>query len=74
MGYGFGILSEEGKKSQNDPAGVGTFAWGGAYGTYFWVDPKNDLVAVAMAQVAPPDFTFGTEFKKAVYAAMAVEK
>ena len=46
----------EGKKGQNDPAGVGTFAWG-AYGTYFWVDPKNELVAVVMAQVFPPDFT-----------------
>jgi CubicO group peptidase (beta-lactamase class C family) len=74
MGYGFGVLSEEGKKGQNDPAGVGTFSWGGAYGTYFWVDPKNELVAVVMAQVAPPDFTMATEFKKAVYAAMVVEK
>jgi len=74
MGYGFGVLSEEGKKDQNDPAGVGTFAWGGAYCTYFWVDPKNELVAVVMAQVAPPNFTLGTEIKKAVYAAMTVEK
>jgi CubicO group peptidase (beta-lactamase class C family) len=74
MGYGFGVLSEEGKKGQNDPAGVGTFSWGGAYGTYFWVDPKNELVAVVMAQVFPPDFTLSTEIKKAVYAAMTVEK
>jgi CubicO group peptidase (beta-lactamase class C family) len=74
MGYGFGILSEEGKKGQNDPAGVGTYAWGGAYGTYFWVDPKNEVVAVFMAQSIPPDFTVGNEFKKAVYAAMVVEK
>jgi CubicO group peptidase (beta-lactamase class C family) len=74
MGYGFGVLSEEGKKDQNDPAGVGTFAWGGAFGTYFWVDPKSELVAVVMAQVIPPDFTLSTEIKKAVYAAMTVEK
>lgn len=74
MGYGFGVLSEEGKKDQNDPAGVGTFSWGGAYGTYFWVDPKNEVVAVVMAQVFPPDFTVSTEIKKAVYAAMTAEK
>jgi CubicO group peptidase (beta-lactamase class C family) len=73
MGYGFGMVSEEGKKDQNDPASVGTFAWGGAYGTYFWVDPRNELVAVFMVQVFPPDFTLSTEFKKAVYAAMTVE-
>jgi CubicO group peptidase (beta-lactamase class C family) len=75
MGYGFGVVSEESKKSENDPAGVGTFSWGGAYGTFFWVDPKNELVAVVMTQVIPPDFTLlGTEFKKAVYAAMTGEK
>jgi CubicO group peptidase (beta-lactamase class C family) len=74
MGYGFGVLSEEDKNGQNDPAGVGTFAWGGAYGTFFWVDPKNELVAVVMAQVFPQDFTLGVEFKKAVYAAMTGEK
>lgn len=74
MGYGFGVLSEEGKKSLNDPAGVGTFAWGGAYGTFFWVDPKSELVAVVMVQAFPPDFTLGTEFKKAVYAALTVKK
>jgi CubicO group peptidase (beta-lactamase class C family) len=74
MGYGFGVLSAEAKKSQNDPAGLGTFGWGGAYGTYFWVDPKNELVAVFMAQVFPQDFTLSIEFKKAVYAAMTAEK
>jgi CubicO group peptidase (beta-lactamase class C family) len=74
MGYGFGVLSEEAKKSQNDPAGVGTFGWGGAYGTFFWVDPKNEVVAVFMAQVFPQDFTLSVEFKKAVYAALTAKK
>lgn len=25
---------------------VGTFGWSGAYGTHFWVDPENDILAV----------------------------
>lgn len=25
---------------------VGTFGWSGAYGTHFWVDPENEIVAV----------------------------
>jgi CubicO group peptidase (beta-lactamase class C family) len=29
---------------------VGTFYWGGYAGTYFWVDPKEQLVAVYMSQ------------------------
>src|SRR5690606_20642550 len=30
--------------------GPGSFAWGGAFGTYFWVDPYNDLVGLLMVQ------------------------
>lgn len=30
---------------------VGTYSWGGMAGTYFWVDPKNDLTAVMQIQV-----------------------
>ncbi|HMP01565.1 MAG TPA: serine hydrolase domain-containing protein [Gemmatales bacterium] len=74
MGYGFGVLSAEGKQSQSDPSGVGTFGWGGAYGTIFWVDPENEVVAVLMAQVFPQDFTLSVEFKKAVYAALTAAK
>jgi CubicO group peptidase (beta-lactamase class C family) len=74
MGLGFGMVTEESRKTENDPAPVGTFGWGGAYGTYFWVDPRNEMVGVFMAQVFPPDFTVGIEFKKAVYAAMNERK
>ena len=27
---------------------VGTFGWSGAYGTHFWIDPVNKVVAVFM--------------------------
>ena len=27
---------------------VGSFGWSGAYGTHFWVDPENEIVAVYM--------------------------
>ena len=30
--------------------GKGTFFWDGAAGTFFWVDPTNDMVFVAMIQ------------------------
>lgn len=70
MGYGFGVLSAEAKEKLKDPAGVGTFGWGGAFGTYFWADPKNELVGVWMTQVFPPDFALGTEFKRLVYEAL----
>jgi hypothetical protein len=43
-----------------DPSAAGTylsegsFGWSGAYGTHFWVDPKEKLVAVLMTQTSLP--------------------
>ena len=39
-GYGY---DEESKKM------LGDYTWGGAFGTYFWVDPKEDMAVVYMA-------------------------
>jgi CubicO group peptidase (beta-lactamase class C family) len=32
----------------------GSFGWSDAFGTHFWVDPKEKLVAVLMTQTALP--------------------
>jgi CubicO group peptidase (beta-lactamase class C family) len=32
--------------------GKGTFWWGGAAGTWFWIDPTNDLIMIGMIQQA----------------------
>jgi CubicO group peptidase (beta-lactamase class C family) len=32
------------------PQGKNTFYWGGAFGTWFWIDPTNDIVFVGMIQ------------------------
>jgi CubicO group peptidase (beta-lactamase class C family) len=32
------------------PHGKNTFYWGGAFGTWFWIDPANDVVVVGMIQ------------------------
>jgi CubicO group peptidase (beta-lactamase class C family) len=34
-----------------DLGSVGEFGWGGAYGTQFWVDPKEQLAVVFMAHI-----------------------
>ena len=40
----------------NQPDGKGTFFWDGAAGTWFWVDPTNDMVFVGMIQrMTSPD-------------------
>lgn len=42
----------------------GAFGWSGAYGTHFWVDPKERLIAVLMIQT--PIAEMRPEFENAV--------
>jgi len=35
------------------PNTLGTYSWGGAFGTIFWVDPKEELIGILMMQVRP---------------------
>jgi CubicO group peptidase (beta-lactamase class C family) len=35
------------------PGAVGTFAWAGLWGTYFWIDPAEKLIGIQMIQAAP---------------------
>jgi CubicO group peptidase (beta-lactamase class C family) len=36
------------------PGSPGEFMWAGYAGTFFWVDPKEELVAIVMAQTPGP--------------------
>ncbi len=48
FGLGFGTRVESGQSEW--PGTPGEFYWGGYAGTYFWVDPREDLVPVMMSQ------------------------
>jgi CubicO group peptidase (beta-lactamase class C family) len=62
-------------KSANLPFGNGTYYWGGAAGTWFWIDPVNDLAFVGMIQNQggnrPGGMNFRPDSAKLVYAALA---
>jgi CubicO group peptidase (beta-lactamase class C family) len=51
-GYGFGLGSRVllNVADSNMPGSVGEFGWGGAAKTYYWVDPKEQIVGVYMSQ------------------------
>ncbi len=74
FGYGFGLVTEKSKDRDKDLAGAGTFSWGGAFCTHFWVDPKNELIGVFMSQAFPPDFALANEFKRLTYEALTEAK
>jgi CubicO group peptidase (beta-lactamase class C family) len=48
FGYDFAILEDPPKLGST--AGKGTFLWDGVAGTWFWIDPTNDVVFVGIIQ------------------------
>lgn len=50
FGYGYDCAVLFDPLEANEPVGKGTFFWDGAAGTWFWVDPTNDVVFVGMIQ------------------------
>jgi len=43
---------------------AGSFGWSGAYGTHFWIDPKEKIVAILMTQT--PNNEARADFETAV--------
>ena len=50
FGYGYNVAVVYDPAEASSPVGKGTFFWDGAAGTWFWVDPTNDVVFVGMIQ------------------------
>lgn len=71
QGFGLGFSVVEAIAPGGTLASVGQFGWGGAAGTYFWVDPAEELVAILMIQLYPPGgIPIIPEFKNGVYQAI----
>ncbi len=50
VGFGLDFMVIKDPKSARVPVGKGTLSWGGAAGTWFWIDPENDLCFIGMIQ------------------------
>jgi CubicO group peptidase (beta-lactamase class C family) len=46
FGLGFCVRKEAGRNPV--PGSVGDFYWSGVHGTYFWIDPQEQLIGVLM--------------------------
>lgn len=67
---GMGLVSRTSAEAGLEPAG--TVFWGGAAGTFMWVDPVNKLSVVLMTQFMPSRaYPLWTELRRAVYADLA---
>ena len=57
--------------ASGSPGSVGTFRWGGAATTAFWVDYREELVGLLLTQFMPANhYRIRSEFKTLVYQAV----
>jgi CubicO group peptidase (beta-lactamase class C family) len=68
FGLGFGVRTAAGVSA--DPGSPGDYYWGGAGGTYFWVDPKEKMFVVFMMQSPKQRLTYRAVMRDMVYAAL----
>jgi CubicO group peptidase (beta-lactamase class C family) len=54
--YGLSVRVVNDPVARNTFLSEGSFGWSGLYGTHFWVDPKEKLIAIAMAQTSNQEF------------------
>jgi CubicO group peptidase (beta-lactamase class C family) len=55
-GYGLGFRVLMDVNQSGRMGSVGEYSWLGAAGTYFWIDPKEELIGIHMAQFQPGGF------------------
>ncbi len=74
-GFGLGVCVRKGIESSFMPGSAGTYGWGGAAGTWFFVDPKEELIGLFFTHVFGyqflPTADLFERFEKMAYEALA---
>jgi CubicO group peptidase (beta-lactamase class C family) len=67
-GFGLGVRVNQDVAQAQVLGSEGMYSWSGAANTYFFIDPKEELVGMVWAQFFPNGlYPLGPEFKVAVY-------
>ena len=70
VGFGLGFAVTMDTTRTMLPGSIGDYSWGGAASTYFWIDPKEQLIAIFMTQLMPSStYTIRRELRTLVYSA-----
>jgi CubicO group peptidase (beta-lactamase class C family) len=67
-GYGLSVRVVTSPTARNTFLSQGSFGWSGAFGTHFWVDPKEKIVGILMTQTANNEIR--TDFENTVMQAI----
>lgn len=68
FGLGFAVRNDAGRCAL--PGSVGDYSWSGVSGTYFWIDPRNELIAVLMMQAPVQRMRYRYLMRALVYQAL----
>jgi len=69
FGLGVSVLLDLGKAKVL--GSVGSYGWGGAANTNFWIDPKEELIGILMLQFMPSDtYPVVADFRNLAYQAL----
>lgn len=72
VGFGLGFSVTMNTARTLLPGSAGEFSWGGMASTYFWVDPREELIVIFMTQLMPSTtYPIRRELRTAVYSALA---
>ena len=67
FGLGFAVATRPGT---SEIGSIGSYSWGGAAGTIFWIDPVEDLAVVTMIQLMSSPYPLRAEMQALTYAAL----
>ena len=67
-GFGLSVRVVSDAVARNSMLSNGSYGWSGAFGTHFWVDPKQKLVAIYLVQTSNPEIQ--RDFENAVMQAL----
>lgn len=70
QGFGLGFAVRTAAGLNPLPGSVGDFSWSGIYGTFFWIDPQEDLFAILMMQSMAQRILYRTVMRQGVYQAL----
>ena len=69
--FGLGFMVRQGQGMASVPGSEGDYAWAGAGGTFFWIDPKEQVIGLLMAQTPGPQRQYYRRMvKQLVYQAL----
>lgn len=73
--WGLGVNVRVNANTSIVPGSVGSYGWSGIWGTYFWVDPAEKLIAIQMIQVTPDKVgPYYSAIRNLTYGALSIDE